>query len=191
MGCWGITAFESDAGLDAAGFVRCCLPEDGRLELGKIIEAMQKDEWNAPPDVTDACSHTGPMALAEILTKFLDGDIGDLDYDEEWAADDNKFSSVVSFTADRESIRWLRDYISDTLKSARENAEYWAKRGEDTSVSYRKEWGGWRDEKKWQGWQDHMSALAGRMDTLLASAEDTVELIRPPEQACGADMAQA
>ena len=32
MGCWGITAFESDAGLDAVDFIRNNLPEDGKLQ---------------------------------------------------------------------------------------------------------------------------------------------------------------
>jgi hypothetical protein len=180
MGCWGITAFESDAGLDAVDFIRGNLPEDGKLELDTIIEALQKDEWYVP-DVTNGESHTGPMALAEILTKFLDGDISDLDYDEEWAAKDNKFSAITSFTASRESIRWLRDYISDSLIYAKENAEFRAKRGGH-------EWdkrGGWREEKKWLGWQNHMSTLVGRMDALLASAESQIELIHPQEQANG------
>ncbi len=83
MGCWGITAFESDAGLDAVEFIRRNLPEDGKLELGKIIEALRQDKWNAPPDVKDAESHSSPMVLAEILVKFLDRDIGSLDFDEE------------------------------------------------------------------------------------------------------------
>jgi len=181
MGCWGITAFESDAGLDALGFVRHKLPEDGKLELGKIIEAMKKDEWSVPSDVTDGCSHTAPMALAEIMMNFLDGDISDMDYDEEWAADDNKFSSVTSFTADKESVQWLRDYLSDTLKSAKVNAEFRAKQG----AHEWDRWGGWRTEELWQGWQNHMSALVSRLDGLFASPESQIELVQPREQANG------
>jgi len=181
MGCWGITAFESDAGLDAAGFIRDNLPEDGKLELGKIIEAMRQDEWNAPPYAALGESHTGPMALAEIMVKFLDRDISDLDYDEEWAKGDNKFSSVTSFTATRKSVQWLRDYLSDTLKNAKENATSRAKYGNS-------EWdkqGGWREKKKWHGWQNHMSTLVSRLDTLLASPEKQFELIPPQEQTSG------
>lgn len=40
MGCWGITAFESDAGLAAVGFLRKNLPENEKLELGEIISAL-------------------------------------------------------------------------------------------------------------------------------------------------------
>ena len=35
MGCWGITAFESDAGLDAISLIRKHLPEQGDVELRK------------------------------------------------------------------------------------------------------------------------------------------------------------
>lgn len=176
MGCWGITAFESDAGLDAVGFIRRNLPEDGRLELGKVIGAMQKAKCRLP-EASDGDSHTGPMALAEIMVKFLDGDLSGLDYDEDWAAADNKFSAITSFTADKESVRWLRNYISDTLQYAREDAEFRAQHGE--------KWCGWRNENLWLDWQEHMSALTIRLDTLLASTESRIELIRPQEQANG------
>lgn len=41
MGCWGITAFESDTGVDTVDFIRSKLPENGVLELEKIIEEMR------------------------------------------------------------------------------------------------------------------------------------------------------
>jgi len=180
MGCWGITAFESDAGLDAVSFIRANLPEDGKPELWKIIEAMKKDEW-CVPDITNGESHTGPMALAEILVKFLDQDIGELDYDEEWAANDNKFSALTSFTATKESVQWLRDYISDSLKFKKEDAEFQAKQG----IHEWDQWGGWFKEENWHGWQNHMSMLIDRLDTLLASPESQYELIHPQEQTSG------
>ena len=37
MGCWGITALESDNGLDAVGCVRYNLPADGQLDLGDCL----------------------------------------------------------------------------------------------------------------------------------------------------------
>ena len=121
MGCWGITAFESDAGLDAVGLIREHLPKDGRVELENLMEALRKDDWNTPPDVCDGQSHTSPMALAEIVVKFLDRDMDGLDYEGEWAAQDRKFGAVTSFSASKESIRWLRDYLTDTLKYAGED----------------------------------------------------------------------
>lgn len=174
MGCWGITAFESDAGLDAVGFIRKNLPKNGKLELGEIINALQQDRWNAPSSVEDAPSHTSPMALAEIMMKFLDGDFGSLDYDEEWAVEDHKFSAITSFTASKESVLWLRNYVSDMLKNATKNAEFHAKQGE--------KWGGWFEEKNWIDWQEHMKTLVSRLNTLLTSPESSIELISPQEQ---------
>lgn len=51
MGCWGITAFESDAGLDAVCCIRRSLPKDGKLELDAVIQRLQQDSWNRPADV--------------------------------------------------------------------------------------------------------------------------------------------
>lgn len=168
MGCWGITAFESDAGLDSVDYIRQNLPQDGKLELEKIIEALQKDDVRLP-EVTDGQSHTSPMALAEIVVKFLDHDIGGLDYDDDWAAKDKKFADITSFSAAKESIQWLRDYVSDTLQYAQENAKY-------------RKWGGWFEEQDWLDWQWHMEKLTVRLDELIASPENCVELVRPQEQ---------
>lgn len=175
MGCWGITAFESDAGLDSVDYIRSNLPQDGKLELEKIIDALQKDNVRLP-DVRYAESHTSPMALAEIVERFLSRDIGDLDYDEDWAAKDKKFADIISFSASKESIRWLREYLSDTLKYIRKNAEFKAECGT--------KWNGWFEEKNWIRWQEHMENLINQLDTLLAYPEECLELVssQKPEQ---------
>lgn len=170
MGCWGITAFESEAGLDAVGFIRENLPGDGKLEVKTIIDLLRGDSWCAPPDVTDGDSHTSPMALAEIMVKFLDQDLTGLDYDDPDAAKDRKFASMASFTADKESIGWIKNYLSDTLKFSREDAAQGRK------------WGGWLKEQDWISWQVHMESLIGRMDELLSALGDVVELIKPAKQ---------
>lgn len=63
MGCWGITAFESDEGLDAIEFIRRSLPKDGKLKLETLLEALKQDSWNAPPEVETAGSHTSTALL--------------------------------------------------------------------------------------------------------------------------------
>lgn len=179
MGCWGITAFESDAGLDSVDYIRRSLPKDGRLELGSIIGALlRNDVWI--PDAKDAESHTSPMALAEIVVKFMDQDIGDLDYDEEWAANDKKFADVTSFSASKISIQWLWEYLSETLKYAKENAEFQAKQGT--------KWNGWFEEKDWISWQEHMATLIGRLNELLASPDDYIQLIQTQQPENGQTM---
>lgn len=178
MGCWGITAFESDTGLDAVDFIRDHLPKDGRLELGKIIEALRKDGWNTPPDTFEADSHTSPMALAEIIVNFMDGNAGVMDYDEARAAKDKKFSAVSDFTASREDVRWLRDYLCDTLKCAVKKAEEGRK------------WGGWFQEKDWLGWQNHMATLIGRLDGVLAAEGNSLVLFSASAQESAAEAKQ-
>lgn len=186
MGCWGITAFESDAGLDAVGFIRKNLPEEGNLELGKIIEAMQAESWLVP-NTEDAYHHTGPMALAETIVKFIDRDFSNLDYDEDWAKNDKKFSSVTSFTSSKESLQWLRDYISDTLKYAKENGMSRAEHATDECDKH----GGWFKESDWIDWQNHMSALVNRMDTILTLSEHQIDLLQSLGQETGSIMEQS
>ena len=180
MGCWGITAFESDTGLDAVGVIRKILPESGKLELRELVSAVRVDEW-ATPAAALGHSHTGPMAITEILQKYLTQDTGGLDYDEDWAADDNKFSRITSFTADKESVGWLRAYLSDTLKYALENAKFRAGLG----GAEENKWGGWFKKSDWHSWQKHMTELVGTLDSLIASPETQIELIQPPEQENG------
>ena len=48
MGCWGITAFESDEGLDAVEFIRESIPEDGKAGSETLVETLGQDSWNAP-----------------------------------------------------------------------------------------------------------------------------------------------
>lgn len=96
----------------------------------------------------------------------------ELRYDEEWAAEDNKFRSITSFTASRASLRELRDYLADTLKYARIRAERQIKAGELP--------GGWFDPKDWDGWQKHMEGLIHRLDGVLALEGSTLELAHPP-----------
>lgn len=171
MGCWGITALESDAGLDAVGFIRDMLPEDGGIRLEQMIAALKKDNWNAPDDPALGYSHTSPMALAEIMLKIMDNTPDGLDYDEEWAEGDRKFSALTSFTTDKESIVWLRDYLEQNLAASRKNAVFRAQQGEP--------YGGWFEEKNWIGWQKHMENLISRLDELIAQPEQEIELIKP------------
>lgn len=173
MGCWGITAFQSDTGLDAVGFIRAHLPDDGKLDLGTLIESLKQDKWNAPSDVQNGDSHTSPMALAEIIVNFLDQNADSMDYDEEWANADKKFSTLISFAASKESLQWIRDYLSDTLCHARKNADFDAGRNET--------WGGWFQKEDWIAWQSHMETLINRMDSLLAAPDHSVELVQQSE----------
>ena len=163
MGCWGITAMQSDDGLDAVEFIREHLPKDGKLELSAIIQSLLQDEWNRPPEVTAGQPHTSPMALAEIMVKFLEQDLESLDHDVGPYMRQNKYSMVTSFTATKESIH------------SRRNAQV---------ESQNRKWGGWFKEENWTGWQEHMTDLIGRLDELLLLVDSQVELVNIKEQEC-------
>ena len=183
MGCWGIRAFESDAGLDAVDSIRQNLPADGKLELKTMLALLQSDDWCSPPEPAEGHSHTSPMALAELMVKFMDQNLEGLDYDDPQLAQEKKFASITSFTADRESIQWVKKYLSATLRHSRIIAEFQAKEGQPR--------GGWFDEKDWFGWQTHMEQLIGRMDQLLCSSEPVIQLIRQAEQKMEVQTARA
>ena len=70
MGCWGITASESDAGLDALAAIRTQIQKDGTLKLEDILAELKRDAWNAPVDVHRCEAHTSPMMLAEVIVRF-------------------------------------------------------------------------------------------------------------------------
>lgn len=164
MGCWGITAFESDAGLDAISLIRKHLPEQGDVELRQMLAWLKADSWNAPPEVSEGMSHTSPMAVAELIVKFQEKDFSALD----GIRGDKKFSSLSSFTASKESLQWVREYLSETLFYSRKCA----KEQEKSGVL----WGGWFQERDWKHWQAHMEKLIGRMDELLTREGETVAL---------------
>lgn len=105
------------------------------------------------------------------MLKIMDNTPDGLDYDEEWAEGDRKFSALTSFTADKESIVWLRDYLEQNLAASRRNAVFRAQQGEP--------YGGWFEEKNWIGWQKHMENLISRLDELITQPEQEIELIKP------------
>ena len=175
MGCWGITAFESDAGLDSIDYIRDLLPSNGRLNLAAVVAAIQEEQVRLP-DVKEAQAHSSPMALAELLVKLAGHDMGGLDYDGEWAKKRRRFADVTSCEAPKESLRWVRDYLADTLKYARENAQQ------------NGNWNGWIEEKNGAAWQGHMEGLVSRLDGFLDFPNDPVELLPHGSQECRQEM---
>lgn len=173
MGCWGIMAIQSDSGLDAVSFIRKHLPGAGSLSLDQVITWLQSDVWNAPADVTDGESHSSPMAVAEVMMKFLDGEEGSLD--GSWQK--KKFSSVTSFTASRDSLQWLKQYLSETLRYSRERAAAEEGTGQ--------QWNGWFVKEDWMHWQTHMEGLVGRLEELLEMPGEQLELIAQTRQESG------
>ena len=75
------------------------------------------------------------MAVAELIVKFQEKDFSALD----GIRGDKKFSSLSSFTASKESLQWVREYLSETLFYSRKCA----KEQEKSGVL----WGGWFQER--------------------------------------------
>lgn len=174
MGCWGISALQSDSGLDAISYVRKKLLGEGRLDLDTVIDTLQKSSWNRPPEASEGLSHTSLMAVAELIVLYLNKDAASLDYEGLWSEKGGKFASIQSFTASKESLAYLRDYLSDSLRYAKENAK--------CKAEHEEMWGGWFEEKNWIGWQEHMEALISCLDTLLVVEENLLELVPQQQQ---------
>lgn len=169
MGAWGITAFESDAGLDVIDEIRNRLPKDGRLTLKSLLESIQNSEWRGLDDPQLGNSHTSPLAVAELIFKIQDNDYTAVDYEEEWAKEYPKFQELSSFTADKESLLWLKDYLKENLAAARNNAV--------NSTDPVDPYNGWFYEKNWEEWQRHMETMIERIGELHERPGDEVELL--------------
>ena len=87
------------------------------------METLKRDSWNAPPEVETAGSHTSVMVLAELMLKFVDGDVKSLDSEEDGIERSINFCSVTSFnTASKETVHWIRNYLFDTLHHVKKHA---------------------------------------------------------------------
>ncbi len=164
MGCWGITALESDAGLDALELIRKNLPKDGRMKVKELLKIINEDEWNKPPVTEAGESHTGVMMLAELMVKFQDGTIQEMEFIPQ-----KPFEKIVSFTADYASVVWMKSYLFDTLEQAKANAENGI------------QWNGWFQEEDWSAWQIHMKNLVERLSDILQQNIPEMELIQHAE----------
>ncbi len=167
MGSWGITALESDNGLDAIEHIQWNIHGNGRLDLHETILMLREEGLFVPPAKFGYC-HTGVEALAEFILKCGEGAAKDLDYPH----NEVKFSSLSSFAAEKSDLQWVREYLSETLGSAEKNSN----RAE-------KKWGGWFKEADWNAWRERMRTLIGTMDSLLSLPGDPIDLtaIQPEE----------
>ena len=170
MGSWGITALQSDIGLDAVSDIRGFFLDNQPLILSDILHFLEQDKFYAPP-AEEGVSHTGILALSEIIvTGFLDRDFSRIDL----LPEEKSFSEVGYFNATKQSVQWLRDYLEQTLHSAVDNAE------SNAAVD---KWNGWFKEENWVGWQEHMKSIVDRLDTLLTFPTDPINLASDEVQA--------
>jgi len=159
MGCWGIEALASDAGMDAwDDLLMECLTEDGKLELNQMIDSIKRDPLYVVPNATDGY-YIEPLVIAELIIRFIN-------------QSSYRYEEITSCAVDKKSVRWIRKYVSDTLQSRIKVVECAAKSGADKYTR----WDGWTEED-WHRWQTHMSELIGALGKLLSSPVDPIELI--------------
>lgn len=101
--------------------------------------------------------------------KFLDGETAELDFYDLCESKSVRFSGISSFTADKESIQYLQEYLSEHLKYKHQMDDFGEKYGE--------KWGGFVKEPDWIEWHGHMEFLIHRMNLMLASNEEFGELM--------------
>lgn len=104
------------------------------------------------------------MLIAELMESFQNGTIDEWEY-----LTKKPFEKVVSFLAEKESVKEICEYLSKTLESAKENAQ-------------NNQWNGWFEETNWNKWQEHMENLIETMRKILEQDEDVLELIPQTEQ---------
>ena len=164
MGCWGVKAFESDEGLDVLEWIINHIPEDGCLRLKEFLNQLKLDEWCRPPAAENGEYHSSTMLIAELMESFQNGTI------EEWEyLPKNSFEKVVSFLVEKEFVEEMREYLSKTLESARENVQ-------------NNQWNGWFEETNWNKWQEHMESLIETLRKILEQDGEVLDLIPQTKQ---------
>lgn len=96
-----------------------------------------------------------------------------MDYEEDRAEEYLKFQDLSSFTADKESLLWLKDYLTKNLAAARNNAANHT----DPFDPYN----GWFYKENWEGWQQHMETMIERLGELYERPGDEIDLF-PADQ---------
>ena len=168
----GITAFETEYGLFALMYMEDMLPADGHLVLKDIMSRMEKDDWCRPVPAKEGRTHTSPMVLAEIILYYTKNKRTNMCHiDRVFCSPRHSYRNITSFSADKGSLRWIKNYLSETLKSNRQNA------------MDHKDFGQWYKVEDYHKWQDHMEKLISCLDRLLEKHEDPIELLCPAKMA--------
>ncbi|WP_405104481.1 DUF4259 domain-containing protein [Paenibacillus sp. FSL K6-1217] len=144
MGAWGITALESDEGLDLVAAIEDMLPRD-TLDLGELMTKFGEDHFLYDGTV---------LALAELYIEFLEK--GRLDYDHEEKV--RSLTQVRAFTADRISLGALLEHLNVIWTDIEGDCE-----GDLAEL--------WRESPSWDEWRAHVQQLIAKLDARLAQEQ--------------------
>ena len=154
MGAWGYKALESDEGLDVVDFMSEYIskkPEQQiELTLSELVASMKVDGFFGKNfDEIEFFYDHSAMALAELYFNFQDN--GELEYDNEYEHR-NLRKRIKSFTADKISLEFLRQYLVDIRDEKPE------KYGGREIVEL------WRESKDWDNWKANLMFLIERLE---------------------------
>jgi|GEM_PF-5428949 len=156
MSTYGITALDCESSYKIAGLFGDWIPKNGKVTLKSFIDRWEDDDNIA---ALFRGAYPEPIVFAELIIKY---NINHFDYFNHF---DKRWSKIKSFIANKKSIKWLRDFISETLVQTVVESEY------DTICGYGVEkWGGlWTQESEWIAWQKHMVNLVDYFDKIITS----------------------
>lgn len=106
MGAWGISALQSDEGLDVLNFLEeTCLPGHTALKLEEIIDSMKGEGFFGETfEEIDFFYDQSALALTELYLDWLD--TGKFPDGESW-------DHIREFTASGEALGFLLRYLHD------------------------------------------------------------------------------
>ncbi len=152
MGAWGYKALESDAGLDVVDFISDYISTKYptttpvHLTLSALISTMKESGFlGATFTDIDFYYDNTAMALAELYLMFKT--TGQLAYENEEEETRDLKKRVVAFTADKTSIRFLLQYLTD-IKNEVPDEE-----GSREIVLL------WKDAASYPQWEKHLNDL--------------------------------
>jgi Domain of unknown function (DUF4259) len=149
MGAWGITALESDQGLDVVDFVKRFVSnikaQPVNIDMAELINAMKKEGFFGRNfEEVDFYFDNAAMALAELYLMFKH--TGKLDYDDENQSQDLA-KRVKSFVADKAALSFILQYLND-IKSEKPD-----KYGNREIIEL------WRESGSWDEWKANLTNL--------------------------------
>ena len=145
MGAWGISALQSDEGLDVLNFLEeTCLPGHTALKLEEIITAMKGEGFFGETfEEIDFFYDQSALALAELYLEWPD---------TETFPDGELWSNIQKFTASGEALRFLLRYLRGILDEVPDED------GEREIVEL------WKDSPSRDEWSAHLDTLIQKLE---------------------------
>lgn len=147
MGAWGISALQSDEGLDVLNFLEeTCLPGHTALKLEEIIDSMKGEGFFGETfEEIDFFYDQSALALTELYLDWLD--TGKFPDRESW-------DHIREFTASGEALGFLLRYLRDIRDEVPDED------GEREIVEL---------------WKDSRDEWSAHLDTLIQKLEKQIE----------------